>query len=772
MKKRKLVNLLFIFSSFSTLLFAQEGYQQNNITPRTLSDTIKINTLHTSAIGFYYNGEYSKSERFLEDALRLADSVMLKKEIPFIYLKPKQAEIHTDLSEIYLAQKKDSLAFYHLELAITISKEVASFAILSRALINKGLLFENAEEFDKALNNYLQAYKYDTLSHDQNKIGISSSYLGNIYTSLSNYNVALFYYLQAIEIFEKTADNQQLSLLYNNIGIVYEYVEDWNLALDYYNKAIAIDKKLNNKYGLSINYCNLGNVFQAKSNYTEAKKYYEKALSLDIELQDTFGIAVDYGNLAYSYFEIGNIPQALEYNQTALDYFKLGNNKRELSITYSIFGEIFNQQKNFSLALENAQISLDYALSINSMDDIKNAYELFSKIYSSQGDYHNAYVFQNKYYSIKDSLFNLEKVRSIHTMEAQYQIKKKDQEFIKKQNELDITNLLLNRKNAQLIILITLIGISLLSLIMLIRVYIHKKHVNKKLLKTKDEVVEKNEALNQQNHEISAQRDEIVKQKNLLQIKNSFLTDSIEYAEKIQLAVLPPKNTINEYFPNNFIFYAPRNIVSGDFYWVSEQGHLNYLAVGDCTGHGVPGAFMSMLGITFLNEILNSYIITSANDCLNYLRDKVVETLHQSGEIDENKDGLDIGFCVIDKDDRRISYSGAHIPLILVRDKVVIHYKPDPRPIGIYSKQTNFLFSEQRIDYEKEDMLYLFTDGMVDQFGGERFKKFKKSRLLELFAEISDKSIPEQKEIIANTFVDWKGGHDQVDDVLVMGVRL
>ena len=235
--------------------------------------------------------------------------------------------------------------------------------------------------------------------------------------------------------------------------------------------------------------------------------------------------------------------------------------------------------------------------------------------------------------------------------------------------------------------------------------------------------------------------------------------------------MLPPNEYIIRVLPQHFILNKPRDIVSGDYYWTTQRGNESIIAVADCTGHGVPGAFMSMLGIAFLNEIVNKNAAAKSHEILDQLRSNVMDSLHQTGRDDEAKDGMDIALIIIDLKEKVLQYSGAHNPLYMIRKGEMKEVKADKMPIGI-STRYNKPFKNHKIKLFKNDMIYIFSDGYQDQFGGETRKKFGIRRFRELLLEIHDKPVDEQKEILDNTITRWKGNLSQIDDILVMGMRI
>lgn len=249
------------------------------------------------------------------------------------------------------------------------------------------------------------------------------------------------------------------------------------------------------------------------------------------------------------------------------------------------------------------------------------------------------------------------------------------------------------------------------------------------------------------------------------------ITSSIEYASRIQLAMLPMNDHFRDAFRDHFIVFKPRDIVSGDFYWFGEDEKHFFFTVADCTGHGVPGAFMSTMGISTLNEIIANKSYLQANKVLDLLREKTKNSLHQTGKEGEATDGMDVAFCVLHKDRKKLEYSGAYIPLIIVQGGELKEYKADRMPIGIYYG-AKAAFTNYEISVKDGDTIYIFSDGLADQFGGSDGKKYRKNSLKKLLSEIYNRPMSEQQQIIENEFEKWKGCAEQVDDVTILGLRI
>ena len=264
---------------------------------------------------------------------------------------------------------------------------------------------------------------------------------------------------------------------------------------------------------------------------------------------------------------------------------------------------------------------------------------------------------------------------------------------------------------------------------------------------------------------------ELAKQRDTIAEQNKHITDSIMYASRIQHAILPPQEIIANNVPEHFILFKPRDIVSGDYYWMTQIDDTIIVTAADCTGHGVPGAFMSLLGITFLNEIVHEQRITSPHTILNELRQRIKDSLNKGNTGESYKDGMDMAVCLINKSNYKLSYAGAYNSLYLIRNKKLTEIKADKMPVGLSDKM-DVPFQLHNWQLEKGDSFYMFSDGYADQFGGPRNKKFMSKSFKKLLVSIEHHDMTNQKEILNNTINDWMGTNEQVDDILIIGIRM
>jgi serine phosphatase RsbU (regulator of sigma subunit) len=361
------------------------------------------------------------------------------------------------------------------------------------------------------------------------------------------------------------------------------------------------------------------------------------------------------------------------------------------------------------------------------------------------------------------------------TREDSLVIQQKESKIVEMEREIEVARYELNLKNLEIqkknTAIFSMVIISVLMVILFISLYRNLKRKKKNIVL----LSKRNKVIALQKAEIEAKNKKIILQRDIANQHKQELLDSINYAKKIQMAVLPSEKEISSILPEHFIFFKPRDIVIGDFFWIKQIKNFVIIAAVDCTGHGVPGAFMSLLGTTFLNEIVSVRNLDNAGDILNRLRNKVKKSLHQTGEYGENSDGMDISFCIIDKETLTLEYAGAFNPLLIIRngsegEQEIIELKADRQPISIHPIEKKF--SNQKVQLKRNDCIYCFTDGFSDQFGGHKGKKLKSKVFKTLLASISNEPMNRQKTILDEKFIKWKGDFEQIDDVLIIGIRI
>jgi serine phosphatase RsbU (regulator of sigma subunit) len=379
-------------------------------------------------------------------------------------------------------------------------------------------------------------------------------------------------------------------------------------------------------------------------------------------------------------------------------------------------------------------------------------------------DKNNALIYMKLFMLESERKYKEENIRSIAEIEALYNIEKKEKEIdlLKKDNA--IKELQADQRS----FFIATLSFGLLLLIILIIILYNRNKLKNRANKALNQ---QNIAIQEQKEEIETQKEDLAETSNKLSDKNQQITDSITYAKQIQDSLLPQLVTIKEVLPESFIYFRPRDIVSGDFYWFTQIEDKIAFALVDCTGHGVPGAFMTVLANSLLNQIVIETGITSPDLIVSLLDQKIQQNLHQQQLENSNTDGLDIGLVLIDRERKKLEYTGAKIPLYIYQNDQLEIIKADRNSVGS-TQQSEKSFTKQEISLKDEAMIYMSSDGFQDQFGGHHNKKYMKGNFRKLLSRIAKKTIQNQQDYIEDEFIKWRKSNPQTDDILVLGFKL
>ena len=592
-----------------------------------------------------------------------------------------------------------------------------------------------------AQNNNAMALKYNFKSLEvYRSINDTTclNYLNNlnnvatVYKQLGIYNKSLEYYLRALNICEKKNKNDIIIFLNNNIASIYNTKSEYDKAITYYTTAFNMAKKSEDTLS---NYPNIffgfGDIYFSKKELDKSLSYYKRFLNIGEAIGDSSYMCSANIGIADVYKSQNKFDTSIKYlNQSLL--FK--DDERNAT-AYLSLGEIYMAQKKYKLS----EISLNKSLLLGKKIQFKkivcDTYKNLYRLDSCTNNCTNAIEHHKLYIAYRDSMYNLDSEKKMVATELNYNFDK-EKSLIKFQQE---------EKNKRNNVIITGVVI-LLLLLTIISFIIYKSYVAK------------NKA-----HKL------ISYQKHLVDEKQKEILDNITYAKRIQSSIIPTDEYITKYAKNNFVFYKPKDIVSGDFYWATDVNGKFYLATADCTGHGVSGSMMSMLNISSLNENVNHRGIIDTGEILNETRKDIIKALNPKGNEGVN-DGMDCVLCAFDFDNKTLQYSAANNSFYIIRNNKVIVCKADKMPIGLGMKNDSFKTTD--IQLHDGDIVYMFTDGFPDQFGGENNKKFNYKRFEELLLSICDRTMEEQKKVLSTTFDYWKGHYEQTDDVLVIGVKI
>ncbi|MES2284164.1 MAG: tetratricopeptide repeat protein [Bacteroidota bacterium] len=620
------------------------------------------------------------------------------------------------------------------------------------ACANIGIIYERKGDYENALINHFKALKIR--KEIGAKRGIAGSYnsIGVTYVKQGNYQKAMENYLNCLKIIEELGDKKAAGTIYSNVGNIYFNQNNYEKALENYLTSLKIETEIGDKEGEALTYGNIGAAYQKQGKYNEALNSHLKCLQICEEIEDKQGIAVCYNNIGNLFEEQGDYKKALNNQLKSLEISEAISDIQLIAVIYGNIGNIYLKQENFEKALHYNHLALNILKKIGFKAGIKDAYSSLANLYEKKGDYKQAYSYRKLYSDIKDTLLNEQSSKQITEMNTKYDSEKKDKELIKKDAEINKQQAETEKQNLQRNAFIIGFVLVLVLAFFIFRGYRQKQSANK-LLEGKNILIEN--------------------QKQLVVEKNNKITESINYAKRIQQAILPSNELIKSFLPESFIFFRPKDIVSGDFYWFAERGNKLIIAVADCTGHGVPGAFMSMIGNTLLNEIVNVKNISKPDEILNQLNIGIVSLLHQNETASSTQDdGMDITILAIDKENREIEFAGANHFSYLFNDSKCETLKGDVFSIGGMFGSMNVNFTSQKIKLVKDSTLYLFTDGFADQFGGIKNTKLLSSGFAKLLEGIQRVEMDQQLEKLTCGFENWKGNNKQLDDLLVVGIRL
>ncbi len=664
-------------------------------------------------------------------------------------------------------QKAEQYALEAIELGkkLGFKKGIArGYNVLAISFSVRGDYTSQLENLQKALDIYTELDNQAEVGKILNNFGVSFYYQGN-------YQKSAEHYFSALEVFEEKGMDKFNAMVLNNIGEVFEKLKKPDQALDYYNKSYKIFNSMKG-YEREKAYLllNIGRVYFNKRDLSLALKCYQQALPIFLDFDEKYNVAECYKNIGEIYFSQKNSEKALEYFNESLKIRDEIEDKQGIAECFLSIGKIYGELRNTLLSISFNNKSLEIAREIGAKEIEMRALKNLSDQEVTLGNYAKALDYFTKHNHLKDTVLGIETKKQLAELQTKYDTEKKEQENLRLQIENELQEQTIQKQlYAGVLVAVALLLAAILAIVFFKG---RQKQKNANLL-----LAQKNEEIEAQRDEIESQRDLVTNQRDQLAEQKEAITKSIEYASQIQNALLPPDDFIKYIFPKYFILFKPRDIVSGDFYWVSLKNNKTIFAVADCTGHGVPGALMSMLGGVLLNEVVNKIEVLQANEILDEFKEQVIMSLRQSGQEDEAKVGIDIALCILDTKNNELQFSGANNPLYLIRDSEVNEIIPDWMTVGI-GFEAGKSFTNHIIKIQKGDTIYLFSDGYADQSGGPMGKKFKYNQFKQLLLNIQDKIMLDQKKILEHTIEDWMNNTDkygnsykQVDDILVMGLR-
>jgi len=736
---------IFIFSSF--VVFSQ--------------DSAKVFQLIQKSSELLKKSELQNALQFAHQALNYSSSKNYYKGIGSSY---------NQLGSIFESQSNYDSANYYLNqtLAIAPKYHLKNEEAVAHNLI--GLVLWHQSKYKEALPHH--ATSLELFKSTQNQKGLADTYAktGNVFYDLSDFPKSLENFLQALKTYGNVRDSAGIADVCNYIGKVYNRLNEKESAKKYLFKALSLHQKFQNTRGIAISYNGLGNVFMDNHDLIKALKFFEKSKDFHTKGGDKIGISVADINIGTIYDMMSDLSNdslsivAININYTsrqpirksildsAANYFqasiiinKAVGNQFGLIYGYNGIGDVYVKENNYKLAVPQFQNAYSISKNLKAISEQYESAKRLANCYEKLNNKDSAYFYLKTYTHLKEEVIGEERQRELFKKESQYEYDKQlqKQQLIKKAEAAIVAE----KEKRQTIIIISIV------IVLLIVVYFAIV-LNKRLKTTR------------------SQKQVIELQKFSLEQKNKEIIDSITYAKRIQDAMLTSVSYLQEEVTKlnaeNFIVFKPKDIVSGDFYWFYVDGKTMYYMTADSTGHGVPGGFMSMLGINLLSEIVIERKIKDPGTILNLLRDEIIRSL----KTDEgySMDGMDAVLCKVDTEKQTLEYAAANNSIYVVREGQLNEYKSQKMPVGYME---NFVpFQTSKIMLQKGDVIYTFTDGFADQFGGPKGKKFKYSQLKNTFTGISHKPLKEQQYALNEQFEKWKGSLEQVDDVCIIGFKV
>ncbi|MCU0438180.1 MAG: tetratricopeptide repeat protein [Raineya sp.] len=616
-----------------------------------------------------------------------------------------------------------SLSFEYSQKALYLARELKNEAILAKLNNHRGVYYRNISDYPEAERRFSEALKIAEKYNNKLEMAYANNNLGDLLRLTNNPIDGIKFMERAKDIFISLKDKKGEAYTYIRLSEAYQKLKQYKDSYGYAEKSLAIRRDLKTQTDISASLNRIGDLLAIQEKYKESLNYYQEALDLAMKNNDATGKVASLQDI----------------------------------------GKVYIRTKKFIEADSILRFALNIAVQIGNREQESNIYEFFTELYEKQNITEQAYFFYKKRQEIKDSVFSNQRMLQISQMRVRYDLKDK---------ELQNKALQVQLEKEQFI---RIIGI-LFSIIVAISVFWVYRN-SRKLKKANEELERKNEEINttlesleQANKAISQKNTEIERKNEEIGLKNRDLLHSIDYALTIQQAILPTSEQIATLLKEHFIIWEPRDIISGDFYWVADKGSKIILVLADCTGHGVPGALMSMMGSNLLNSVIHDKEIHQPDLILEHIHQDLLVNLHT--EQTQIINGMDMGICVYDKSSSILYFSGAGIPLYYIEEGQLSTLEPTKTSAGNPHKAEE-KFQLHSVPLKENMIFYMASDGYKDQFGGQENKKFGTKRFKQLLQDIQDFDMPAQRDRMLRSLYLWQKTEldGQTDDITVLGFR-
>lgn len=620
---------------------------------------------------------------------------------------------------------------------------------------NRGLYYSDQGIVDSVRVNYDRCLKICEELDDQRGKATIWNNLGMWYGEQGKLALALDYFLKALNYHQEVENHVGIIVTTSNLADLYFTQEDYTKTRFYYEWSLRLSREIESDEDIAISCNNMGTLLSQEGEFLKALKHYQISLEINKKIGYKGGVATSYHNIGAAYEDLDSLDLAMKNYRLSLTLAEEQGNKSDMASSLTRIAWLSLEKGDMAQAEEFGLRAYQYAVDIESIFRIQSAADLLHNLYEKKGDAKNELLYFKEYILLSDSLSNTSNTKRLMRIrfQSEYDQKTLKDSIIQAESkkvsdaQIEAGQLKIHAQNKQKWYLFGVLGLLLIFLIFVFNRF--------RAAKKRKQIIE------EQKKQVDLAFTELAE-------KNNEIMDSIAYAKRIQSAILPPKQLVSSYLKNSFILYKPKDIVAGDFYWMEPTGSTVLFAAADCTGHGVPGAMVSVICNNGLNRSVREHKLLDPGKILDRTREIVISEFEKSE--DEVKDGMDIALCSLNG--RILKYAGAHNPLWIIRKGAteIEEVKADKQPIGAFLDAKPYTTHE--IELNEGDAFYIFSDGYADQFGGERNKKFKSVNFKKLLISIQDKSMLEQKEAINRVFEDWRNDIEQLDDVCVIGVKV
>lgn len=582
-------------------------------------------------------------------------------------------------------------------------------------------------------------------------MSICNNNIGVLYDELGDYENALYFYIKSNDLDRALGDLKGAASSLNNIALIYSYLKNYDKSIEVLKESIEIKEQVGDEISKAYSYLNLANMYTMKEQQNLAIEYYNKAVEIYLKYEEPAGLAKCYNNLGFLY-KHKDSEIALNYYKEALKIREELGDKLEIAKSKHSIGEVYMLTDRKEEALVMIQEAAKLSEEVGGVDILASIYGSLHSLYFEVYNYERAYEYALKYMSMHDSLLDGDKFSAISELQTKYETDKNKYEKelaeskrLQAEEEAKRLEAVSERKST--LLYAAVVGFILIGGLVVV-------------------VYRSNRQRKKANEELQSMND-------IIKAKNKDITSSIEYAKHIQDSILPSDETIKKLLPKSFVLFEPRDIVSGDFYWFYKHGNKTLFAAADCTGHGVPGALVSMVCSNAINHVVVQEGEISPEKILTKLNQEILERLRKEGSIHQAVDGMDIALCCIEEvqDKTVLHYSGAMNSLYLLKGEEIEEIRADRQAIGGRTP-VDYQFEKHTLQLDKGNRIFVFSDGMIDQFGGVKGKKLLAKRFKQYLEQYNNEPIEAIKEKLGKDLINWQGDFNRIDDVLVIGIEV